>query len=317
MPQKETAEMAAMYQYMDDWLNGFLAETQREFPGISLEVRLDADPVMRDGKQELYSHADTYSCKNADYTAAMYGIPMGFENHGERVTADNAVTKTQQILKDLSEHNGSKPVYLEQFIFLDNTPQFSLNARLREDEVTPYLEKVVPTLQKYSRGYGLWAYRDYENNVLYNADFSLGSAGWETSGDVSFTQLHGMSVCNMKPGSVLKQQLNRLRRLPDFATSRKIAFDVIFLDAPAVLRVRLGGFEEDLTVTQTGHVEIPISSPEQREQWEFAIESRSGEVVLDHMRVYSYVTTGGLYHLDGSPYEYLAGIRRLNAALRR
>ena len=118
------------------------------FPGLSMEVRLDVDPVEhKDGSQEGFMHSSTFPSGSAAYTSAMYGIPMGFMNEHERVTAAEALEKIPVFLNRLHVYSGGKPVYLDQFLFTDNTVGYEHNAQLRDDEKSLYLDGVAPILK--------------------------------------------------------------------------------------------------------------------------------------------------------------------------
>ena len=67
---------------------------------------------------------------------------------------------------------------MDQFLFTDNTVGFEHNAQLRDDQKALYLEGVVPVLKNMTMGYGIWTYRDYGDNKLYNAPFGLRQEGW-------------------------------------------------------------------------------------------------------------------------------------------
>ena len=41
----------------------------------------------------------------------------------------------------------------------------------------------------------------------------------------------------------------------------------------------------------------------------------SAEVLLDDVQVYSHITEGGIYDVDGEPGPYLSGLREMNAAM--
>ena len=46
------------YGFYDQFLNELLADSQTVFPGLSMEVRLDVDPVdHKDGSQEGFMHS--------------------------------------------------------------------------------------------------------------------------------------------------------------------------------------------------------------------------------------------------------------------
>ena len=76
-------------------------------------------------------HSSTFPSGSAAYTSAMYGIPMGFMNEHERVTAAEALEKIPVFLNRLHVYSGGKPVYLDQFLFTDNTVGYEHNAQLR------------------------------------------------------------------------------------------------------------------------------------------------------------------------------------------
>ena len=88
-PGKDSYARKVFFEFYDDFLNGLLAESQEAFPGLSMEVRLDVDPVEHaDGSLEGFMHSSTFPSGNAAYTSTMYSVPMGFLNEHERVTAD-------------------------------------------------------------------------------------------------------------------------------------------------------------------------------------------------------------------------------------
>ena len=80
-PAKDSQARSVFYGFYDQFLNELLADSQTVFPGLSMEVRLDVDPVEhKDGSREGFMHSSTFPSGSAAYTSAMYGIPMGFMN---------------------------------------------------------------------------------------------------------------------------------------------------------------------------------------------------------------------------------------------
>src|SRR5699024_11096258 len=98
------------------------------------------------------------------------------------LTARQALDQMPGVLDRLFSFSGGKPIYLDQLLFTDNTPGFEENPRLAEAEEAEFLRSAAPVLEEYTMGYGIWTYRDYCNNKLYNSQFALGTKGWETSG---------------------------------------------------------------------------------------------------------------------------------------
>ena len=77
LPAKESYARKLFFQFYDHFLNDILAETQTVFPDLSMEVRLDVDPVRRlDGTLEGAPHDATFSCGSSGFASAMFSVPM-------------------------------------------------------------------------------------------------------------------------------------------------------------------------------------------------------------------------------------------------
>ena len=99
-----TYSRKVFYQFYDDFLNKILVETQAVFPDLSMEVRLDIDPVKRpDGTLEGVFHDATFTCGSSGFTSAMYSVAMGFESNGQELSAAQALAGTGQNLDRLSQ----------------------------------------------------------------------------------------------------------------------------------------------------------------------------------------------------------------------
>lgn len=314
VPLRSEPAMEAMYNFYDNYLNELLSETQDVFPNISMEVRLDADLVTNvEGDSEYYSHTATYSCEDSDFTATMYSIPMGFENKGERVSAEEALKKTEYILGNLVSLNGGKPVYVEQFLFMDNTPQFSYNAQIKENEIGQYLESVSTVLGKYTGGYGIWTYRDYRNNMLYNSQFGLEDRGWELSGTPEFCEDEetNSAVCHLNEGSSISQDIPEVRNHFD-SSNYTISFDITKCEEESEIEICFGGESRRIRIKETGTYEITFNK---NSAFDFKIEVLSGDVYVDNLCLYSFVQEGHLYNEKNEELEFISCIRILNEEL--
>lgn len=311
-PGRKEPAMKAVYAYFDRCLNRLLADGQEAFPNLSMEIRLDADPVYSvEGTPGYYTHEATYACQAANYTAAMYGIPMGFENQGERVTAKDALVKTEYMLKLLAGQNGGKPVYIEQFVFYDNTPEFAMNARLQEEEVGEYLRTAPEVLRKYSAGYGVWTYRDYTDNILFNSGFLLEGRGWETEGNVSFEKKDS-AVCRLSGTAALRQAIPAVRE--HFAGSEvAVSFGVAECAAPCTVAVTVGTQRQEVAVDGAGTYSAVF--PRQAEPLDFGLSTEDGNLSVDNLRLYTHVQHGFLYDTENRPLEQRDSIREMNRLL--
>lgn len=312
IPKRNAPDMWLMYEFFDDFLNRVLYETQTVFPNISMEVRLDADVVTQvNGENKFFSHDRTYACEKADYTATMYSIPMGFENVGERVSAEEALQHTDYILSNLLYNNGGKPIYVEQFLFYDNTPQFYYNAQIKKDEVDDYLDMVSKVLYKYTRGYGIWTYRNYRNNMIYNAQFALEDKGWEVTGSVDFKEIDGSIACHTRTGDTLMQKIPIIRdHFP--ADEYILQFEVKQCIDPGRLHVQIGDESNSIEITEDGLIEVNFA---RSNAFDLSVEIESGEFCLDNFNLYSFVQEGYLYSEYGQELDYIENIRKMNEQL--
>lgn len=312
VPHRDEPAMESMYIFYDEYLNTLLKDSQKVFPNLSIEVRMDADLVtQKDGTQIYFSHSTTYGCGDSDYTATMYSIPMGCENKGEKISAEDAVEHTKYILSNLLTQNSGKPVYVEQFLFMDNTPIFSYNAQIIDEQIDDYLNSVSDTLLEYTSGYGIWTYRDYQNNMIYNNEFALDDLGWEIVGDVSFEYVNGSNSCRIDCGDVLFQTIPSIRNHFD-SDSYVVSFDVKKCYEEGELLISFGNETKNIEIATEGKLEIAF---DKNELFDLTIQVKSGDICIDNIKLYSFVQQGQLYDTDNNEMEYIKDIRRLNDAL--
>ena len=304
IPMRSEAAMEAMFHFWDGKLIALLEECQAVFPGLSMEVRLDADAVAN-GK--IIYHHSTWPCGNAAYTAAMYAIPMGFENKGEFVSAREALAHTKYILADIMKHNGEKPVFAEQFLFTDNVPTFSHNARIWADEVGSYLQQLAPVLRETTCGYGIWTYRDYEKNMLYNGQFALAGRGWKSKGKPVFAD----NACRMRSGDAIIQHIPHSRDYNN-TTISTVHFDVVACRTESVVTLNAGIHTKTKTIKSTGTYTVDLT---RAEDFDFTIFIEKGDITIDNVVMRSGVQEGKLYDVANRPLEHIDNIRMLNKQL--
>ena len=304
--------MIVFYKFIDHSLNELLRESQEVFPDLSMEVRMDADLVYdKNGKPFYYDHADQYLCGNADYTAIVYGIPMGFENKGEKVSAEEALRHTESVISAVHRHNLNKPLYIDQFLFFDNTPKFSHNAQLAENEIELYLNKVSDILLKHTRGYGIWTYKNYKNNMLYNSQFALLERGWNTKGDPIFTYKYGSKVCILNERDQISQIIPETRNtIPD--DHYFVSFEVKNHENNTKIRIHLGNIEKELSINYNGNFELVMNK---NSGLDLCIKVISGGLAIDNINLYSFIQDGKLYDTDNTELDIADDIRSLNEKL--
>ena len=326
-PGKESPARRFVYAWNDAWMNSLLEDTQEVFPGLSMEVRLDIDPVPNlYGYQDGCVHNVTFPAGKASYTCCMYSAAMGYPA-GTVISADRGIDKAWEILGELREDAG-KPVFIDQFLFTDNTPEFSHNAKLREDEIADYITGMAPVIREAGKGYAVWAYRDYADNVVCNGQFAQGRKGWRLYGGDIVTE-NGNAMLYLEKGDAAEQSLaNQFTVLPDEDYVDLRAEPVSSAEqetaaaqgapagnaasAGALLEISTGGAVKQIRVDQAGLFQVPMGKSNSTE---LMIRCLEGNVRVDDVKVYSFVTEGGIYHMDGTPGPYLEAVRTLNRLL--
>lgn len=306
--QMEAAEL--FYEFYDQMLKELLAQSQTVFPGLSMEVRADGDPVYRkDGSMYYYSHYQTYPCEGAEYSALMYSVSMGQRNESDRISAGEALAAMDRNLDALTAISGKK-YYAEQLLYMDTTEEFSYNTQVHEEEVDDYVRSLAPVLQENTMGYGLWVYRNYVNNCVYNGQFGLGENGWIFTNGSRVEEVDGTSMAMLAKGSSIAQNL----------TGRMAGSANVYVEFKAkpeftnsVVTVQLGNKVQEVKVPKAGTYKCQFTN-----LWdeEFAITlSCSKRAYVDDIRVYTYEQYGRIYDKEGKEQDLADDFRILNSRL--
>ena len=311
-PTKELPAMKVFYEFYDEFLNQLLADSQQVFPGLSMEVRLDLDPVYSlDETMYGFSHQSTFSCGQSPFTSAMYSVSMGQEGK-HQLTAKDALSQLPGQLERLRRLNGGKPVYLDQFLFTDNTPGFEQNPRLLDSEKAEFLEKAAPVLREHAMGYGIWTYRDYCNNKLFNSQFALGTEGWRAYGVRVEEETDGKKNRRavLSSGATLSQDIGNHQA--GIAGDGVRASFLAQSSGVSDVTVTLGNVSKAITVSGTQKVELDFGEAALDC---LTIKNKGADLYVDNVQVYTWITKGEIYQFNGEPDECLTAVRQLNAAL--
>ena len=308
-PEKNQPALRLMYEYFDVWLNGFLAHTQEIFPELSLEARMDMDLVYdMEGNQYWYGHEATYPCENAPYVSLMYGVPMGHINQGERLDAAEALVGTQQMLDHVLRFTEGKKLYIEQFLYMDNTPGFEHNAQLKNDQLDDYIVACADLFKDRIMGYGVWAYKNYADNLIYNPQFALGEDGWTFEGGVEAVEHNGSMQAKLPVGGRLYNPISR-------GSLTYVSFTVDG-DKPVTLQVSLGDHTTEVHVGagSLGHGDaIQLVFDQGGSGLSFTSDVLC---YIDNVKIYNRIHDGQLYDLDGQELSCIDAIRKLNRKLK-
>lgn len=309
IPARKDYAYKLFYEFYDDFLNDLLEDTQKVFPNLSMEVRLDVDPVnAQDGNGQVgASHYGTFSCAAAGYTSLMYSVSMG-HGFGDVLSAEEAIRTMNEQLSLVRANNGGKPVFIDQLLYMDATEGFEQNARLAESHRGAFLTGIPDTLRTHTNGYAVWTYRNYTNNPVYNHQFALGTRGWNvTKGSVM--DRNGSNQLFLQSGGTLSQKVGH--RIGGRTTHDGHVRFTADSDEPATLTVKLGSMIRTVEVNGPKQYDLNLG---RKGFYEVSFEA-DGDVYLDNIHVYNFVQDGQLRDIDGNELSCVGAMRALNASM--
>ncbi len=309
IPRRSSYAYKLFYEFYDDYLMGILKDTQAVFPNLSMEVRLDVDPVdNQEGTGKMgVPHYQTFGCGDSDYTSLMYSVSMGYGPHN-MISAQQAIETMNQQLSIVKSHNGGKPVFIDQLLYMDMTEGFESNARLLESERGAFLIGIAPTLRAYTNGYAVWSYRNYANNPLYNSQFALGVRGWEVSGGTT-VERNGSRQMKLYGGGAIAQKVGH--RISGRSTHESHVRFTADSNEPVNLTVKLGRTEKTVQVDGSQQFDLNFGKID---FYEVSFQT-DGEVYLDNIQMYNFVQDGQLRDMEGNELSCMEAVRSLNAVM--
>lgn len=311
LPLREDKAFLCFYRFYDDFLNKLLADTQTVFPDLSMEVRLDVDPVT-DGAGGFTGaeHYSTFPCGSSSYTSLMFGVPMGQQNEGEVIGAEEALAQFNSFLDLAGFYNGGKPLYVDQLLFMDTTEEFAHNASIEAEQRPLFLTSLGPVLKEKTMGYGLWTYRNYTNNLVFNSQFGLDGKEWILGRGSSIVNRKNNKMAKLSgKGSQISQNIgtrggsrqNKNIKVRLNADSESLSTVIVTLGNVSKLVNVKGSTQVELDFGELDFTKITIACDD--------------EVFLDNINVYTYEQDGQLYGLDGEELSCIEAVRALNDSL--
>lgn len=310
IPRRSHYAYKLFYEFYDDFLAGLLKDTQKVFPNLSMEVRLDVDPV---GSKEAgganvgVPHYQTFSCSDSPYTSLMYSVSMGHD-FNQLISAGEAIKTMNEQLAIVRANNGGKPIFIDQLLYMDATEGFSHNARLHDSHRGAFLTGLPATLRSYTNGYAIWTYRNYTNNPVFNSQFALGLRGWEVRGGTT-VQRNGSSQIKLLSDGEISQKVGH--RIAGRNTHENHVRFTADSDGSATVTVSLGRNTKQVKVEGPQQFDLNFGEVS---YYEVGFKT-DDDVYLDNIEVYNFIQDGQLYDIDGNELSCLASMRALNAAM--
>lgn len=320
VPERRSRAYAYVLAWWDDMLAArFFIPARERFPGLSFEERVDWDPVWTKGERpDSHRHPSVTGRAGAAVTSLYYAVAWGMKNASDTTDARGALEQFARLLELTAAHNPREGLFVDQFNFIDNTPEFSTNTRLAEDQYDAMLAGAASVLARHRAGYALWLVEDYAANILYNPGFQRGLAGWETRGAASVAvDRSGAAALRLAAGASVAQAIVATGRETGFARGNPGTLCMVgraIASAPAA--VRATGLPAPVALefgaaAERHCVAVPLTP-------DFTLEiAAQADVELDRIELYHHVQNSRIRTLDGRPGPQANALREFNRTLAR
>ncbi len=288
-----------------------LNPAQTTFPNAAMEIRVDKLPIKQNEQYTWIGH-DLHL--DEDNLRGTYWAPFwGAENKGELISAEQALKTLEYLLRTVSNDGKNINHVLEQFNFSDNTIHYPNNANIKPDEIDDFLLGAAPLLKKYSRGYGVWAYRDYHDNAILNGSFEMGVDGWHAEGLVEIENHQQDQSLLMQAGSSITQKFLADKRFKLLVEYQDVSVCLI-ANKKALLEIKVDGvvLQEWHVLPDQNCIQISAEPFKLRVPLLFSIKAQS-EVLIDEIKLFGFTQELGLYDSEGQPAQYIKAYRKLNS----
>ncbi len=313
IPERQDPAYVHYHRFINQRIADLFARARSRMPELGVEARIDRDPLHSDGETIWLENDRFYDLEPARYS---YWAPFfGAENQGEAIDVDAAIDSLGSMLRENSRDGELTGQVLEQFNFIDDTLRYAgVHAKLRREGIGEFLQRAAELLRRYSGGYGLWAWRSYRSNVLYNAALLDSGRGWLTSGERRFAPEGG---CTLLSGESLTQQLfPKVAGIPRAHPIDHLSLRLQCSSPGVHVRARLnrGPWADCKNAAAEWDLVLDFESVF-REGLLFELEVLEGSLELQRLFLFSQVYDGAVRDVDGEPDVYLADIQALNRRL--
>ncbi|MBZ4687984.1 MAG: hypothetical protein JG764_1617 [Clostridiales bacterium] len=317
IPGRDEYAFVLYYQFLDHFIiDNILEPCQKVFPELTLETRFDMEPIKYGKTYKWFAHKYMYKVKNTPMVGTIYGVSMGFENDGRRkyASANEVLNKFKYYLNSWSEelYPGQK-LFIDQFLFYDNTPGFENNIAVKPDELGKFILNSENFLKKYTSGYAIWTYKNYKANLLYNNGFEIGKSGWQLLGDALVENKKQNNYVYLDENSKIRQKVKQ-KHFYNLTNDLFVEFNAKSSVPLSKIKITVGSFEQIIDITDTNwqSYKIQLANNEYKDFSNLQIEVLEGELEIDNIKLYSFIQDGKLYNSNNEELEMIKYIRKLN-----
>lgn len=322
IPNNSSEQHRCYLEFMNWRIRQLFNDCAKIIEPLTMEVRVDMDSYLDlDGNRQWFEN-DKY--EDIGKPILTYWAPfMGAKNEGESLSADEAISSLNNMI---NRYQHSSQI-LNQFNFIDRTPEFQgIHAQIRDEEVASFLEKSTEILARRCAGFGLWAFRDYHQNLLINANFSLGTDGWSLEGG----KIKSRMLFQKKPtiellkGATLSQEfIPRLRGMGWIHNAKHLSLAITVRGEPTArlaMRASLEGHGDKLLEIRDGELTAQLDLNHQhraRDPLKLVIENLGDSCEITRVCLYHYTFDNDIVTSSGKQGKYFPSIKALAYSIKK
>lgn len=272
------------------------------FSGLEYEGRPDVNPFVTSRGVRSYS----WTLTRLPYARPItYFHPNMFSKKRETISKDVALKRLSLLLSQYEVLNDSESkVFIDQFNFVTKNPEFDHFNKIDDNDLCSFVLESASLLMEKSSGYGIWGYRDWTNDKIFNGAFEFENDGWEAKA-CDFLVGHG---CNLTSGSLIQQKIYQ-----SLARNAVSYLEYDCLD-DAKLEICIDSAETKVIHIKkgTGKKEIFFKGPAKSSISLLCID---GRVTLKKFSIFDHIFSSGMYYRNFTERPAVSAIRTMNALL--
>ena len=313
LPDRNSPDYRLVFQWFDDqFIHRLMPAMASILPGSSMEIRSDDDPIYNGKTQiEWFSHHRTYAVKSSPYVMTYWAPAIGAKNTQDVEPADKVLTRFAYIQRKISTHTPNK-IFIEQFLFKDNTPEAVRNTQIAPDQIDGFLRKAASPLLKLTSGYSLWGARNYDASLLFNGFFSMGAMGWDLRSGAELMSTGSTKSVRIKVGASVAQTVPLLRGVsPGTAKGTTLRLRIT---GPGILEAQFAGATVSANVppgTNTLTLQLPLAIADS----DLVLSAQGGTLEITDVYLYFFTFKADVRDPLGNAGPHLDSIRVLNRNL--
>ncbi len=314
-PDRKSPAYAKVLDYWDDaLLNRLFIPANQNFPNLSFEVRSDWDPIWdKDGKITWKNHASTYALPGTDTLTSYYATSWGMKNEGDFLSAADTIKGFDRFVEHLGAKKNHQHLFLDQFLFYYELEEFKRNTQIKPEERDIFLQAVAQRFRELDISYALWYYRDYVDNAVYNAHFSMGLEGWHASESVEVSKLaDGHYAAVLNKGDEVSQKIPVQQRSTWKGGNNPL--DVCITLGPGNnRRLEMATGDQPVTMTWRQNEKRQCTKVKRGSELLLTIKAKTDALAIDLVELFTVLEPSAVYDRDLKVGAQRDSIRRLNA----